>query len=165
MAQAEKNARVSLIGDIGDALGTLSEIAGKQTVAGKALAVAQATITAIQGAINSYTSLSSIPIVGPELGAIAAAGALVAGYANIKKILAVQVPGSGGSSTGSVPGGSSSYTAPTVVTTANATNLSADSIAQINQKQSDITVKAIVVESDITAAQNRITGYKQASDF
>jgi len=53
-------------------------------------AAAAATVSAIQGATSSYASLAGIPIVGPGLGAIAAAAALAAGFANVKKIYAVK---------------------------------------------------------------------------
>jgi hypothetical protein len=47
---------------------------------------AQAYIATFQGAVQAYTSLSGIPFVGPVLGAIAAAAAIVAGLANVRKI-------------------------------------------------------------------------------
>jgi len=94
--KAELQSKLDTANAIGDAFGSLSELIGKQTAAGKAFAVAQATISAITGAVQSFTSLSAIPIVGPALGVVAAAAALAAGYANIKKIVAVQVPGQAG---------------------------------------------------------------------
>jgi len=160
LAQKEKDARVALLGDIGNALGTLADIAGKQTAAGKALAVAQATIAAIQSAVSSFNSLSSIPIVGPALGAIAAAGALASGYANIKKILAVPVPGANGGSSGSVPGGSAGYTAPTISAASSVTNLSGNSLDAINSR-TNTPVRTYVVESDISSTQQRIKGYQE----
>lgn len=52
----------------------------------KKVQIANAIISTIQGAVSAFTSLSSIPVVGPVLGGIAAAAALVAGYANVEKI-------------------------------------------------------------------------------
>lgn len=75
-----------------DTFGNLATIFGKETAAGKAAAVAQTTISTIQGAQQAFTSLSTIPIVGPVLGGIAAAAALASGYANVKKIVSTKEP-------------------------------------------------------------------------
>lgn len=75
-------------------LGSLSRLLGEQTKAGKAAAVAQATIDTYLSAQQAFTSMSGIPVVGPGLGAIAAAAAIAAGLANVKSILAVN-PNSG----------------------------------------------------------------------
>ena len=69
-----------------DTLGSLITLAGKESKVGKALAIAQTTITTFQSATNAFNSLSGIPIVGPILGGIAAASAVASGIANVKKI-------------------------------------------------------------------------------
>lgn len=99
--KADLASKLDVASKIGDALGGLADLVGKQTAAGKALSIAQSTIGMITGAIQAFTSLSSIPIVGVELGIVAAAGVIASGIANIKKIVAVQVPGQG--SGGTVP--------------------------------------------------------------
>lgn len=43
-------------------------------------------------ATAAFKSLAGIPVVGPALGAIAAAAAIVAGLKNVKAILAVKTP-------------------------------------------------------------------------
>lgn len=113
----EKFAKASRALDIAELQGKLAlaqgftanvaQIAGEQTAIGKAAAVASATVSAIQGAISSYTSLAAIPVAGPALGAIAAAAALVAGYAQVKDILSVKsgLPGDSGVSA-SIPSAS-----------------------------------------------------------
>jgi uncharacterized protein YejL (UPF0352 family) len=88
---------------ISDALGNLSNIVGKDTVAGKAFAIAKATIDTYQSAVAAYKSLASIPVIGPALGAIAAASAVATGIATVKKIVQVQVPGGPGGASGSIP--------------------------------------------------------------
>jgi len=47
---------------------------------------AQAIISTLQSAISAYSSLAVIPVVGPALGAVAAAAALVFGYKQVKLI-------------------------------------------------------------------------------
>lgn len=75
----------------------------------KKVQIAQAIIAAIQGAIGAFTSMAAIPVVGPVLGGIAAAAALVTGYANVEKIKATQYQsstppgGSGGAGGGTTP--------------------------------------------------------------
>jgi hypothetical protein len=90
--KAEKASAVEKTKLIGDALGQLSNIVGQDTIAGKAFAIAKATIDTYQSAVAAYKSLAGIPIIGPALGAIAAAAAVASGIATVKKIVAVQVP-------------------------------------------------------------------------
>ena len=65
---------------------------------------AQAIISTLQSAISAYSSLAVIPVVGPALGAIAAAAALAFGYKQVKLIgeqtyQSSIVPGGSGSGT------------------------------------------------------------------
>jgi uncharacterized protein YejL (UPF0352 family) len=89
---AEKQSAIDKTAAIGNALGQLSSIVGQDTIAGKAFAIAKATIDTYQSAVAAYKSLAGIPIIGPALGAIAAAAAVASGIATVKKIVAVQVP-------------------------------------------------------------------------
>jgi len=68
------------------AFDNLSVIMGKESKAGKAAAIASATISTYQGATSAFASLAPIPFVGPVLGGIAAAAAIVAGFKNIQAI-------------------------------------------------------------------------------
>jgi len=52
----------------------------------KAASIAAATISVIQGAINAYTSLSTIPVIGVGLGIAAATAAVAAGALQIAAI-------------------------------------------------------------------------------
>jgi len=76
----------------GDLFGNLATIAGKESKMGKAMAVAQTTITALQSATKAFNAMSGIPVVGPALGAAAAAAALASGMASVKQITAVKEP-------------------------------------------------------------------------
>lgn len=70
----------------------LQALVGKESAAGKAMAVAQATIDTYKAAVSAYAAMSAIPIVGPALGAVAAAAAVAAGIANVKKITSTKTP-------------------------------------------------------------------------
>jgi hypothetical protein len=67
---------------------------------GKAAAIASATISTYEGATKAYTSLAGIPIIGPELGFVAAAAAVAAGMARVASIEGTQLA----SGIDSVPG-------------------------------------------------------------
>ena len=142
------SAKLDTMGKIGDGLSSLSELAGKETAAGKALSVAVATIDTIQSAVSSYKSLAGIPIVGPALGGVAAAAAIAAGRANVKKILAVKVPNSSGG--GGNVGASAPIPPQFNLVGTSGTNQLAESI----NKQQNEPVKAYVVSDDITTAQS-----------
>jgi hypothetical protein len=158
--------------NIGSALTSIGQALGEQTQVGKDVAIAGAIINTISSAIKAFNSLADIPYVGTILGAAAAAAALASGYANIKKIEAVQVPGAagGGSSSSSSPGvagggAAPTYNTPQIASTARVTNISGSSVNAlgnaVNQNQKP--VRAYVVESDITSSQNQVAGYQASS--
>lgn len=74
------------------ALDMASEVLGKDTVAGKAAAIASTTIRTYESAQKAYTALAGIPIVGPALAAVAAGIAVAGGLMNVRKIVSTQVP-------------------------------------------------------------------------
>lgn len=59
----------------------------------KAFAIAQAVINTYQSATGAYNSLAGIPIVGPVLGGIAAAAAVMQGMQQVRQIKAQQPAG------------------------------------------------------------------------
>jgi hypothetical protein len=75
---------------MGNALGDMSTVlqAGnkKQFEAGKKVAIAETTVQTFLGAQKAFSALSGIPIIGPALGAIAAAAAIVGGMSRISSI-------------------------------------------------------------------------------
>ena len=102
-AAASKAANLDAINNL---LQNASALLGKSTVAGKAVAIATATIDTYKAATAAYASLAGIPIIGPVLGGIAAGVAVASGLASVKKILSVQVPSTGSGSSGGGGGGS-----------------------------------------------------------
>lgn len=57
---------------------------------GKAAAVATATVDTYKAANSAYSAMAGIPIIGPALGAAAAAAAIATGLMNVGKIVGVQ---------------------------------------------------------------------------
>ena len=89
---------------VANALGSVASLIGEETKAGKALAVGQALINTYSAAA---AALAPPPIgAGPIFGPIAAVGAIAAGLANVKKIVATKLPGvtdDGGGTAGATP--------------------------------------------------------------
>lgn len=67
-------------------------ILGKESAAGKAASVAATTIDTYQAATAAYKAMAGIPVVGPALGAVAAAAAVASGLKTIKQIIGVKAP-------------------------------------------------------------------------
>jgi hypothetical protein len=155
IAQKEKEGRIQAASAAANTLAGLSELLGKETAAGKAAAVASATIETFLSAQKAYSSTVGIPIVGPVLAPINAGLAIAAGIKNVKSILAVKTPGGGGGSAPSMSGGGGgAATAPAApsfnVVGASSTNQLAQTIG--NQQQQPI--KTYVVAGDISTAQS-----------
>ena len=121
----------------------------------KATQIASATIDTYKSATSAFSSLSGIPIVGPVLGGIAAAGAVAAGIMNIKKIKNTQFEGGaepsaggggGGGGGGGDTGGGGAPQAPQFNVVG---NNGMNQLAQLQQKP----VQAFVVSSEMTSAQ------------
>jgi len=77
----------------------IADISKEGSKTAKAAAIAAATIDTIASAVAAYKSTVGIPIVGPILAPIAAAAAIVAGMAQIKKIKNTKLPGGEGAGT------------------------------------------------------------------
>ena len=143
LRRATVNAELDAVKGAFDAIG---QIAGEQSVLGKASAVANAIINTYQAATNA---LANTPAPAP-VPQIAAGAAIAAGFANVRKILQTPVPdGMGGESTG----GGSLPSAPTPpqfnVVGQSGTNQLAQSISgQFSQP-----IRAYVVGQDVTTSQ------------
>ena len=153
IAKLEKEEKIQAAEAAANTLSQLSDLLGKETAAGKAAAVASATISTFLSAQKAYESTVGIPIVGPVLAPINAGIAIAAGLKSIKSILAVKTPSGGGG--GAAPsisapaGGETNAAAPqfNVVGTSGQ-----NQIAQSLGNQAP--VKAYVVSNDVTSAQS-----------
>jgi hypothetical protein len=149
IAEQEVLAKRELLNLYSNALSVASGLLGESTVAGKAAAVASATISTYLAATQAYASqLTPGDPTSPFRATLAAGIAVAAGLANVRKILAVQTPGGGGSG-GAAPSASTPQ-APSfnVVGTGGA-----NQIAQTIGAQSQTPVRAYVVSSDVTTQQ------------
>tara|TARA_X000001382_G_scaffold80373_1_gene56565 strand:- start:62 stop:1780 length:1719 start_codon:yes stop_codon:yes gene_type:complete len=132
---------------ISGALGGLAQLAGENSKFGKGVAVAQAIIDTFAGANKAIAQ-------GGIFGAVAAAGIIASGLANVKTILSTKTPNApSGLGVGSSGGGVSVPTpqAPSFnVVGASAENQLAQTLADATQKP----VKAFVVAGDVSTAQS-----------
>ena len=150
IAQKEKDAKQTALDGYASALSSLSSTLGQETAAGKGLAIASSLISTYAAISATLENAAKTPAGGIPGYAIAQAIATgVAGFAAVKKIASVKVPGGGGGSsqTGSMP------TTPTppafnVVGASGETQL-ADAIGSQTQKPT----RAFVVSNDVTTSQ------------
>lgn len=154
--EAAKNKEIvlSTVSNLGN---RFADIVGRQTVAGKALAIASATIDTYQAA-NSALKANYGPF-GPAAAIarfVSVAATIAAGIKNVKTIASTQVPGGGGGG-GSVPT-PSIPTAP-VLPQASSTTINQGQINQIG----NVAARAFVVESDVSGNQERIQRLNRAA--
>jgi hypothetical protein len=150
--QSERN-KQAVIGETSALIGGLADLAGRQTAAGKALAIAQATIDTYAAVSSVFFQAAKNPvtIAFPAYPYIQAAGALVAGIGRIKAITAVKVPGGGGGG-GAIPANANAPLTPTApVPQVGVTRLDAQTVNNLGNKA----VRAYVLETDITDQQTR----------
>ena len=127
--------------------GTLSNIFGRQTLAGKAFAVAEATINTYLAASKTLAAFSGVPVPGYAIVQVIAT--IAAGLAQVKSILSVKVPGGGDVSApgaATAPSFSSAPAAP-IAPQQQGTAIDAQSIAGIGNAVSG---RAYVLAQDVT---------------
>jgi tRNA(Leu) C34 or U34 (ribose-2'-O)-methylase TrmL len=157
----EKEAKMANASQIAGLLGNLSNLVGKETAAGKAFAVASATIDTYLSANKAYQSMVGIPVAGPALAAVAAGVAVAGGIANVRKIMSTKVPGGGG---GGVSAPSISAAAPSVTSAVPTLGTSpVTALGQMMQNQPPI--RAYVVESEVTGTQKRVADIERRAGF
>jgi hypothetical protein len=158
LASEDKKRLDAKVADTESALTILSAIIDQNSVAGKAIAVAQAIINTYQGATRALGQ-------GGVLGFVGAGAVIAAGLINVKKIVSTNIPSAKG--TGTVGGGAS---APSLNASAplappqpqaQTTTLDNRTINAIGNQA----VRAYVVENDVTSNQQRIAAIRQRARF
>ena len=133
-------------------LNQLSEVVGKNTVAGKGMSIAAATINTYQGVTDALAAKTITPFE-TALKFVNAGAILANGLKTVKQMAAVKIPNaSGGAGTGgasSPSGGSISQPPAFNVVGASGTSQLADAIGS----QSKEPTRAYVVSADVTTSQ------------
>ena len=132
-------------------LGQIADLFGEQSKAGKAAAIAEATINMFLSAQKAYSSTIGIPFVGPVLAPINAGLAIAAGIKNIKSIASVKTPGGGGPDP-SIPS-TNSFAGTTQMQAPSFNVVGNSGINQLAQLQ-QTPVQAYVVSGSVTTAQS-----------
>jgi hypothetical protein len=154
---AKKDAQISNMAAVGNALNAISELVGAQTVAGKALAIGASIINTYQGATKALAQ-------GGFLGIATAAAVIATGLASVRKIISTPLPGATGSgSTGGASPPSLNTGAPIQPTQIGANTVTLDQ-RSLDAMENRV-VKAFVVESEITDKQNRVRRIEAGSRF
>jgi hypothetical protein len=168
--QLAKAARDKAVADR-DALAAQDKINEEAFENSKKLQIAQAIIQTAQSATGAFASLAGIPIVGPVLGGIAAAAAVVAGSAQINTIRKTKYVKA------TLPSLPNEYTDTTSAGTSAASSGSTASqfVGGFNFDNSSLfgqnypfpmsDQRVYVLESDITSTQNRVKTIEDRNSF
>ena len=139
------------LGDAKNSFNQMAQLAGKDSKIGKAMAIASATISGVQGVQNAYSTAQKSPIT-LAFPAYPVVQAGLAGAIALKNIAAIKSvnPSGGGGSNVPKPTAPSTPTPPSFnVVGASNTNQLADAIGGQSKKPS----RAYVVASDVSTAQ------------
>jgi hypothetical protein len=153
LAQKEAEAKIQLVQAVGQSLNMAADLVGKDTKAGKALGVASATI-------NTYQGIAAGVKLGYPLAIPAVAMAAATGFAAVKNILAVKVPGGSGGASAPSLNANAPATMPAVPTLGTSPVTALGTMMQ-NQPP----LKAYVVESEVTGTQKRVADIERRAGF
>jgi hypothetical protein len=149
----ERQVQDEKLGILNAGINTAIEIVGRESAAGKALAIAQAVMNTYTGATRA---LKDVPY---PFNFVAAATTIASGFLSVKKIMATPLPNNAGA--GMSAGVSMSAPVTPQLPQAATTNLSQSTINDIGNQA----VRAYVVESDVTSNQQRIAAIRQRARF
>jgi len=162
--KAEYDLKISQAQAASQLLGSLSELAGKRTAAGKALGIAEAIINTSVGVTQALKQESVLPSPFDVVAKVAnIATILASGFKAVKAITAVNVPGGGGGGGGAAfpsvsaaaPSGGSQV--PTIG--------SSPVTALGTMMQGQAPIRAYVVESEVTGTQKRVADIERRAGF
>jgi DNA repair exonuclease SbcCD ATPase subunit len=152
ITDAEFEAKQTAMMGYASALSDVSGIIGKETAAGKAMAVAASLISTYSSIAGQLQAFSKVPVPGYAIAQAIATGAV--GLANVKKIISTKVPkssGGGGASVPSVGGAAATPQAPSFnIVGATETSQLAEAVGSQTQQP----IQAYVVANDVTTAQS-----------
>jgi hypothetical protein len=149
----ERQVQDEKLGILNAGINAAIEIVGRESAAGKALAIAQAVMNTYTGATRA---LKDVPY---PFNFVAAATTIASGFLSVKKIMATPLPNNAGA--GMSAGVSMSAPVTPQLPQAATTNLSQSTINDIGNQA----VRAYVVESDVTSNQQRIAAIRQRARF
>jgi hypothetical protein len=149
----ERQVQDEKLGILNAGINAAIEIVGRESAAGKALAIAQAVMNTYTGATRA---LKDVPY---PFNFVAAATTIASGFLSVKKIMATPLPNNAGAGMSANVNMSAPVTPQ--IPQAQTTNLSQSTINDIGNQA----VRAYVVESDVTSNQQRIAAIRQRARF
>lgn len=153
ITEEEYKAKILQAQEAAFVLGQLSDLAGRDTVAGKALGIASATINTYVGVSEALKQKSTLPSPFDVVAKVAnVATVLATGFKAIKAITAVRVPYGGGGGAAPSPISLSGGSVPSAPSFNVVGTSGQNQIAQSLGNQAP--VKAYVVSNDVTTAQS-----------
>lgn len=163
LKQQELEANKAHVQQLGGVLEGFSDLVGKQTALGKTMAVAAATINTFKGVSEVWGAKSmGNPVVDMAVKIASTALVVASGIANVKKILSVKVPNSGGGGGAPSISGVSAPTVPSFnIVEQNSNNQLARTIATQQQQP----VEAYVVSGNVTNQQSLDRNRQQTATF
>ena len=130
-----------------EVLNASSNLLGKNTVEGKAMAIAAATISTYTAIAKTLAAFAGVPLPGYAIVQAIATG--IAGFAAVKNIIDTPIPNTSGGGGGVAP------TAPRIPQSVNGTILSQNKPITTTSVGGTVG-KVIVVETDITNTQDKV---------
>jgi hypothetical protein len=153
IADKEKVAKIKAMQGYASAANKISALIGKETAAGKAAAIAAATINTYQGITAELSTKATTPLgIGLKIANVATVAAM--GFKAVKDIIATPVPGDNGGGKGPLPTLRPSSPSFNVVgqSPASANNVADNANLQIENSNNNPT-RAYVVSTDISNQQ------------
>ena len=154
IAETEAEARVQAAQFAANALGIVSDLIGRDSAEGKAVAIAATTIATYAAAQQAFLQAQKNPvsIIGPAYPYIQAGLAIVQGLNQVKQIASVKLPKGGGGGGGSAPsGGGSAASVPNFNVVGNS---GVNQLAGVIAGKEQTPVKAYVVTREVTSGQS-----------
>ena len=151
-----------VINEIGNTLNNLGLALGANAEQQKALAIATTTIDTIVATQTAFMQAQKNPIsiIGPVYPYIMAAGALAAGMARVRAIVATPTNGGGGGGM-QVPASPSVPSAPALNPASSSVRLQGANEPLVTRSIRTENQRVYVLESDITDTQERVNMIKQ----
>jgi hypothetical protein len=153
-ADLEKLRKKQILGDAQNTFSQIANLAGKDSKVGKALALASATISGVEGVQNAYSTAQKSPITTffPAYPVVQAGLAAAVAAKNIATIKSTNPTGGGSTSMPTAAAGGGSAPAPPSFNIVGATETS--QLAGAIGSQTQQPVQAFVVANDVTTAQS-----------
>ena len=157
ITQKEQEAKITALQGYASAVSALSGFLGKETGAGKALAVAASLINTYAAIAGQLKAFAGVPVPGYAIAQAIATGA--SGFAAVRDILKVKVP-AGSVATPSISGSSSGGGGASITAAAQAPQFNVigggaqNQLAGLLADQTQKPVKAYVVSNEVTTAQS-----------